>query len=37
MKILATSGSLRKNKNTAILLNKVLEGAKLHGADTELI
>ncbi|UZW13540.1 flavodoxin family protein [Clostridium pasteurianum] len=37
MKILAINGSPRKNKNTATLLNKALEGATLHGADTELI
>ncbi|MEY7999916.1 flavodoxin family protein [Clostridium sp. Mt-5] len=37
MKILAINGSPRKNKNTATLLNKALEGAKLHGAETKLI
>ncbi|WP_010237354.1 flavodoxin family protein [Clostridium arbusti] len=37
MKILAINGSPRKNKNTATLLNKALEGAASHGADTELI
>ena len=37
MKVLAINGSPRKNKNTAILLNKALEGAASQGAETELI
>jgi multimeric flavodoxin WrbA len=37
MKIMAFNGSPRKNWNTATLLNKALEGAASHGADTELI
>ncbi|MGY0373339.1 flavodoxin family protein [Clostridium sp. JNZ J1-5] len=37
MKILAINGSPRKNKNTAALLNKALEGAASQGAETELI
>lgn len=37
MKILAFNGSPRKEWNTAIILNKVLEGAKSQGAETELI
>lgn len=37
MKIIAVNGSPRKTKNTAILLEKVLEGAKSQGAETELI
>lgn len=37
MKILAFNGSPRKEWNTAILLNKALEGAALQGAETELI
>lgn len=37
MKMIAVNGSPRKNGNTAILLNKVLEGAALQGAETETI
>jgi multimeric flavodoxin WrbA len=37
LKILAFNGSPRKEWNTAILLNKALEGAALQGAETELI
>lgn len=37
MKVLAFNGSPRKNWNTAILLNKALEGAASLGAETELI
>lgn len=37
MKVLAFNGSPRKNKNTATLLNKALEGATSQGAETELI
>lgn len=37
MKILAFNGSPRKEWNTAILLNKALEGAASQGAETELI
>lgn len=37
MKLIAINGSPRKNKNTAILLNKALEGAASQGAETELI
>jgi multimeric flavodoxin WrbA len=37
MKVLAFNGSPRKNWNTAMLLEKALEGAKSQGAQTELI
>lgn len=37
MKVLAFNGSPRKNWNTAILLNKALEGAASQGAETELV
>lgn len=37
MKIIAINGSPRKNWNTAILLNKALEGAVSEGAETELV
>lgn len=37
MKIIAINGSPRKNKNTATLLNKALEGAKSQGSEIELI
>lgn len=37
MKIIAFNGSPRKNWNTAILLNKALEGAASRGAETQLI
>jgi len=37
LKILAFNGSPRKEWNTAILLNKALEGAASQGAETELI
>lgn len=37
MKVIAINGSPRKNKNTATLLNKALEGAASQGAETELI
>lgn len=34
MKVIAINGSPRKNKNTATLLNKALEGAASRGAET---
>lgn len=37
MKVIAINGSPRKNKNTATLLNKALEGAASCGAETELV
>jgi multimeric flavodoxin WrbA len=37
MKVIAINGSPRKNKNTATLLTKALEGAASRGAQTELI
>jgi multimeric flavodoxin WrbA len=37
MKIIAINGSPRKKWNTAMLLEKVLEGAQSQGAQTELI
>lgn len=37
MKVLAFNGSPRKNRNTATLLNKALEGAASQNAETELI
>ena len=37
MKVLGFNGSPRKTWNTAILLQKVLEGAASQGAETELI
>jgi multimeric flavodoxin WrbA len=37
MKVIAINGSPRKQGNTAILLNKSLEGAKSKGAETEVI
>lgn len=37
MKVIAINGSPRKKWNTAILLNKALEGATSKGAETELI
>jgi multimeric flavodoxin WrbA len=37
MKVLAFNGSPRKSWNTAMLLDKAVEGAKLQGAKTELI
>lgn len=37
MHVLAVNGSPRKNGNTAILLNKALEGAASKGAATELV
>ncbi|EHI96896.1 NADPH-dependent FMN reductase [Clostridium sp. DL-VIII] len=37
MKVIAINGSPRKNKNTATLLTKALEGASSFGAETELI
>lgn len=37
MRVLAINGSPRKNKNTATLLTKALEGASSCGAETELI
>ncbi len=37
MKIFAFNGSHRKKWNTAILLEKALEGAASQGAETELI
>ena len=36
MKILAVSGSPRKDGNTVILLNEALKGARQEGAETEL-
>ncbi|MBU3186867.1 flavodoxin family protein [Clostridium estertheticum] len=37
MKVIAINGSPRKDKNTATLLNRALEGAASQGAETELI
>ena len=37
MKLIAINGSPRKDKNTATILNKALEGATSVGAETELI
>lgn len=37
MKVIGFNGSPRKNWNTAILLNKALEGSASLGAETELI
>ncbi|MDR3599977.1 MAG: flavodoxin family protein [Desulfosporosinus sp.] len=37
MNVLAINGSPRKNGNTAIVLNKALEGAASKGAKTELV
>ncbi len=37
MKVYAINGSPRKNRNTATLLKKALEGAASQGAETELI
>lgn len=37
MRVMAFNGSPRKKWNTAILLNKALEGAASQGAETELI
>jgi multimeric flavodoxin WrbA len=37
MKVIAFNGGPRKNWNTAMLLEKALEGAKSQGAETELI
>jgi multimeric flavodoxin WrbA len=37
MKVIAVNGSPRKNRNTATLLQKSLDGAKSVGAETELI
>jgi len=37
MKIIGINGSPRKNKNTAILLKKALEGAESCGAETDFI
>ena len=37
MKIIGVNGSPRKNKNTAIILKKALEGAQSCGAETDLI
>ena len=37
MKVMAINGSPRKQGNTAILLNKALEGAKSKGAETEMV
>ena len=37
MKVIAINGSPRKKWNTAILLEKALEGAASQGADTELV
>ena len=35
--VIAINGSPRKKWNTAMLLEKALEGAKSKGADTELV
>lgn len=37
MKMLAINGSPRKNKNTASLLRKIVEGAASKGAESELV
>lgn len=37
MKVIAVNGSPRRNRNTATLLQKALDGAKSIGAETELI
>ena len=37
MNVMAINGSPRKQGNTATLLNKALEGAKSHGAETEMV
>jgi multimeric flavodoxin WrbA len=37
MKIIAVNGSPRKDKNTATMLKKALEGAKFAGAETKLV
>lgn len=37
MKLMAINGSPRKNKNTATLLKKALEGVASQGTETELI
>lgn len=37
MKVIAINGSPRKNKNTATLLQKALDGAQSRGAETELV
>ncbi len=37
MKLLAVNGSPRKNRNTASLLEKIVEGAASTGAETELV
>lgn len=37
MKLLAINGSPRKNRNTAALLQKIVEGAASKGAESELI
>ena len=37
MKVMAINGSPRKQGNTATLLNKALEVAKSHGAETEMV
>ena len=37
MKVIAVNGSPRKKWNTAILLEKALDGAASQGADTELV
>lgn len=37
MKVIGINGSPRKNKNTATILNRALEGAASCGAETELI
>lgn len=37
MKIIVINGSPRKDANTAILLNKAIEGVALNGGETELI
>lgn len=37
MKVMAFNGSPRKNWNTATLLEKTLDGAATHGAETKLV
>ena len=37
MKVIAINGSPRKNKNTALLLEKALEGARAQGAETRMV
>lgn len=37
MKVIAISGTPRKGWNTSMLLDKLLEGARSKGAETEII